>query len=190
MSPSTQGQTGTYALWALIAVPGAIVVGAGLAHIKLPFVNVTGVLGGLFLALTLTVTPIQRLFGPFSWLKDKRRYLGVASAAYLALHLAVWLAEITPDRFIGSFTRPELLVGWVAGVIMVPLAATSFDGAVRVLGPRWKALHRWVYAAAAFTLAHWYFSGEFIRTCIAAALAVIAAEAMRLMKARSRRIGG
>ena len=52
-------------------------------------------------------------------------------------------------------TEFEIWTGWLAFAIFLPLAATSFDAAVRWLGPRWKTLQRFTYAAAVLVLAHW-----------------------------------
>ena len=173
-------------LWAAFALPGAALVALGLAHVKLPYVNLTGVLAGWFLALTLLVTPVQRLVGPLPWLKSKRRYLGVAAFGYMLLHLAVWLAKANWPNFLGSFTRPELLLGWIAAVIMLPLALTSFDGAVRALGRMWKQLHRWVYPMAVLVLAHWLMAGDWVRTAIATAIPVLVLEIWRYSRFRGR----
>lgn len=48
-----------------------------------------------------------------------------------------------------------MLVGWIAMLVFVALAATSNDAAVRRLGGRWKGLHRWIYAGALLTFLHW-----------------------------------
>jgi sulfoxide reductase heme-binding subunit YedZ len=53
--------------------------------------------------------------------------------------------------------RPFILVGFTAFVLLVPLAATSFNGAVRALGAaRWQALHRLVYVIALLALLHFF----------------------------------
>jgi len=51
--------------------------------------------------------------------------------------------------------RFYIWTGWIAFLIFVPLAFTSMDRFVRALGPRWKQLQRWTYAAAVLTLLHW-----------------------------------
>ncbi len=173
-------------LWAAFALPGAVLVALGLSHVKLPYVNLTGILAGWFLALALLVTPVQRIVGPVQWLKSKRRYLGVTSFGYLLLHLAVWLAKATPQNIVQSFLRPEILMGWLAAAIMLPLALTSFDGAVRALGRRWKTLHRWVYPLAVLVLAHWLVSGDWKLTAIATAIPVVALELWRYSRFRGR----
>jgi methionine sulfoxide reductase heme-binding subunit len=53
--------------------------------------------------------------------------------------------------------RPFILVGTAALLLMLPLAATSFNHAIRALGAaRWQALHRLVYATALLALLHFF----------------------------------
>ena len=53
--------------------------------------------------------------------------------------------------------RPFILVGTLAFAVLVPLAATSWNGAIRRLGPhRWQALHRSVYAMAGLAILHFW----------------------------------
>jgi sulfoxide reductase heme-binding subunit YedZ len=63
------------------------------------------------------------------------------------------LAAILKD--IGK--RPFILVGSAALLSMAPLAATSFNRAVKALGAkRWQALHRTVYATALLAILHFF----------------------------------
>lgn len=145
-----------YGLWVLLALPAVWFLAERLVlHGKVPFVPWTGILSCWFLILTMSVTPLQLLFGPLPWLKKRRRYLGVASFGYAALHLFFWLLNVNMGGLIRSFIRVEILTGWLAMAVMVVLAATSFDGAVKTLGPRWKVIQRWVYPMAILTLVHW-----------------------------------
>jgi sulfoxide reductase heme-binding subunit YedZ len=53
--------------------------------------------------------------------------------------------------------RPFILVGFTAFVLLTPLAATSFDRAIRNLGARrWQMLHRVVYGIALLAVLHFY----------------------------------
>ena len=49
----------------------------------------------------------------------------------------------------------DLLTGWLALALFLPLAVTSNDVAVRAMGRAWKRLHRLVYPAAVLTFIHW-----------------------------------
>ena len=112
------------------------------------------------LCITLAVTPLRRMTGLHA-LARLRRMLGLFTFFYAVLHFLcfAWfdmgfdLAAIVKD--IGK--RPFILVGSMALLLMLPLAATSFNGAVRWLGAaRWQALHRSVYAIALLALLHFF----------------------------------
>jgi sulfoxide reductase heme-binding subunit YedZ len=53
--------------------------------------------------------------------------------------------------------RPFILVGFSAFVLLTPLAATSFNRAIKALGAkRWQALHKLVYVIAGLGLLHFF----------------------------------
>lgn len=145
-----------YLFWALLAVPAVYMLAHRLVlHGKVAFVPLSGEIAAYLLIATMMITPLMLLVGPLPWLKARRRHLGVASFLYTALHLAFWLVNANIGSLLRSFVRFEILTGWLAMAVMLVLALTSTDGAVRKLGPRWKALQRWAYAAAVLTLIHW-----------------------------------
>lgn len=113
-----------------------------------------------FLCLTLAVTPLRQLTG-WAVLARWRRMLGLYSFFYVCLHFFsyAWLdmgldvAHIAKD--IGK--RPFILVGVAAWLSLMPLAATSFNRAIKAMGAkRWQALHRAVYLIAGLALLHFY----------------------------------
>ncbi|MDD2729890.1 sulfite oxidase heme-binding subunit YedZ [Malikia sp.] len=110
------------------------------------------------LLATLAVTPLRKQLGLHA-LARWRRLLGVWSFVYALLHLAAYawldlglnLAEILHDLM----TRPLITVGWLALAFMLPLGATSTNGAIRRLGARkWQRLHRLVYLVAILSVLH------------------------------------
>jgi methionine sulfoxide reductase heme-binding subunit len=112
------------------------------------------------LCLTLAVTPVRQLMG-WPMLATWRRGLGLWTFAYAMQHLFAyaWLdmnlsvAEVWAD----VWQRPFILVGMVASFLLLLLAATSFNRAVRALGVRrWQALHRTVYGIALLALLHFF----------------------------------
>lgn len=114
--------------------------------------HATGLWTLRFLMFTLAVTPLRRLSG-LSWLARFRRMLGLFAFFYGLLHLFTYLyldqffqwGEILAD----IPKRPFITVGFASLVMMVPLAASSFDRVMRWMGGRrWKNLHRLVYAVA------------------------------------------
>jgi sulfoxide reductase heme-binding subunit YedZ len=113
-----------------------------------------------FLCITLAVTPLRTLLKQPA-LARFRRMLGLFAFFYVVLHFLAygWLdmgfdaAAIARD----IPKRPFALVGFVAALLMVPLAATSFNRAIRALGAaRWQALHRTVYAIVLLGLLHFF----------------------------------
>lgn len=112
------------------------------------------------LCLTLAVTPLRRWTGQAA-LARLRRMLGLFTFAYGTLHLLcyAWLdmGFYMDDIARDIAKRPFILVGFLALVLMVPLAATSFNRAIKALGAaRWQALHRAVYAVALLGLLHFF----------------------------------
>lgn len=155
-SPIRKLTDNVYLFWALLALPAVYMLAHRLVlHGKVAFVPLSGEIAAYMLIMTMMVTPLMLLVGPLPWLKTRRRHLGVASFLYTALHLAFWLVNANIGSFLRSFVRLEILTGWVAMAVMLALALTSTDSAVRKLGPRWKSLQRWVYAAGVLTLVHW-----------------------------------
>lgn len=145
-----------YLFWALLALPAVYMLANWLVpYREVAFLSLSGEIATYLLIMTMLVTPLMLLAGPLPWLKARRRHLGVASFLYTALHVAFWLVEANIGSLLRSFLRFEILTGWLAMAVMVPLALTSTDSAVRILGPRWKALQRWVYPAAVLTFIHW-----------------------------------
>jgi methionine sulfoxide reductase heme-binding subunit len=112
------------------------------------------------LCLTLAVTPLRQITG-WAALARFRRMLGLFTFFYGVLHFLcfAWLdmgldlAAIVSD----IPKRPFILVGTAALLLMVPLAATSFNRAIKALGAaRWQALHKSVYAVALLALLHFF----------------------------------
>jgi sulfoxide reductase heme-binding subunit YedZ len=102
-----------------------------------------------FLVLTLAVTPLQRITGR-SWFSRFRRMIGLIAFFYALLHLTtyLWLDKYFAwDEIIPDLTKRRfIIVGAASLLLMVPLAATSFNAAQRWLGgKRWKRLHRLTY---------------------------------------------
>ena len=112
------------------------------------------------LCLTLAITPLREITG-WSALARLRRMLGLFAFFYAVVHFLCYswldmgwvLADIVRD----IPKRPFVLVGTLALLLMAPLAATSFNRAIRALGAaRWKALHRLVYASVLLGLLHFF----------------------------------
>ena len=112
------------------------------------------------LCLTLAVSPLRQLLG-WPELLRFRRLLGLLTFGYASLHLLcyAWFdmgldwADIVRD----IPKRPFVLVGTAAFALLLLMAVTSWNGAIRRLGTRrWQALHRSIYAVAVLAILHFW----------------------------------
>ncbi|MDP1899414.1 MAG: protein-methionine-sulfoxide reductase heme-binding subunit MsrQ [Rubrivivax sp.] len=113
-----------------------------------------------FLCLTLAVTPLRQATG-WHALARLRRMLGLFTFFYGMLHFLGFAGldmGFDPTAIAQDIAkRPFILVGFSALVLMAPLAATSFNRAIKALGARrWQALHRAVYGTALLALLHFF----------------------------------
>ncbi len=186
-------QPSRLALWALLAVPGGATVARQLtgAISYGEAIHESGEWAVRLLVLVLAVTPLRLAFPRtrwVQWLLRRRRDLGVAVFGYGLLHLAVYLVRKAeaPALILREAMDAGMTVGWMAFVGFALLAATSNDVSVRRLGPRWKALHRLVYVAAALTMAHWILTAFDPLVGWIYAAVLVAVEAVRLALRRVR----
>ena len=112
------------------------------------------------LCLTLAVTPLRQWTGRPE-LARFRRMLGLFTFFYLVLHFLsyAWLdMGFDPHQIARDIPkRPFALVGFAAFLLMLPLAATSFNRAIKALGAkRWQTLHKSVYVIALLALLHFF----------------------------------
>lgn len=115
-------------------------------------------LGTLVLLLvTLSVTPLQKLTGWAGWIAV-RRQLGLWCFAYVVLHLSCYTAFILGFDWsqlgVELRKRPYIIVGALGFLCLLALALTSNRFSQRRLGPRWKKLHRLIYAVLGLGLLH------------------------------------
>ena len=113
-----------------------------------------------FLCLALAITPLRVIFGTPA-LARFRRMLGLFVYFYVVLHLLSYsgfdmgfdVAEIAKD----IIKRPFILVGFSAFLLLTPLAATSFNAAIKAMGAkRWQLLHKLVYGVAGLGILHFF----------------------------------
>lgn len=112
------------------------------------------------LVLVLAITPLRVMAG-WPLLARFRRMAGLFVFFYASLH---WLAYVWfdmglvwQDVLADVPKRPFILVGTLAWLLLLALAATSFNRAIRWLGAaRWQALHRSAYAVALLAVLHFF----------------------------------
>lgn len=118
------------------------------------------------LCLTLAVTPL-RVITATPALARFRRMLGLFVYFYVVLHLLSYswfdMGFDVGDIIKDIIKRPFILVGFAAFLLLTPLAATSFNRAVKAMGAkRWQMLHKLVYVIAGLGILHflWMRSGK------------------------------
>jgi sulfoxide reductase heme-binding subunit YedZ len=111
------------------------------------------------LMATLAITPLRQLTGKPVLLRF-RRMLGLYVFFYATLHFAAWVVlDLRMDwSQIGAAIakKPFVTVGFAAWLLLLPLAATSFQKAMRALGRRWGQLHRAIYLIAVLAVLHFW----------------------------------
>jgi len=112
------------------------------------------------LCVVLAITPL-RTVAALPSLARFRRMAGLFVYFYAVLHLLAYswfdmgfeVADIAKD----IVKRPFILVGFIAFVLLTPLALTSFNRAIKALGgKRWQMLHRLVYGVAVLAVVHFF----------------------------------
>ena len=153
--------------------------------------NQLGLLALVFLLASLACTPLNKLL-KWAWPARVRRMLGVTAFVYASLHVLTYAGvdqlfdwkvlfeDVTQRKFI--------LVGFLAFVLMIPLAVTSTDAMVRRLGfNRWKRLHRLSYPCGALAVVHflWRVKSDLREPLVYATLLGILFAARLLTRARA-----
>lgn len=131
-----------------VLVWGAVFGGLGPDPVK-AIERGLGERGLQFLLASLAVTPLRRV--GLNLLRF-RRALGLLSFLYVTLHLAAWVVldmGLRWDEMAADLTkRPFVILGMIGFVVMIPLAATSWNGAIRRMGAAaWNRLHKLAYVA-------------------------------------------
>lgn len=145
------------------------------------------------LLATLAVTPLRRINTSLTWLIRFRRMLGLYCFFYATLHLATYvflfsgydmslaisgvragdlleplrqLRLIWPSMVDDAEKRRFIQVGLLAWILLLSLAVTSTQGAIRSMGGNaWRGLHRLIYAAGVLAVIHyWWLVKTGVRT--------------------------
>ncbi|SEN47128.1 sulfoxide reductase heme-binding subunit YedZ [Paracoccus alcaliphilus] len=110
-----------------------------------------------FLVASLAVTPLLRLTRVN--LIRYRRALGLLCFTYAVLHLLAWvsmdMAFLWAQMSRDLIKRPYLFFGMAGFAILLALAVTSNNRAIRYMGMGWRRLHQLIYVAAPLVVLHW-----------------------------------
>ncbi|XQA71532.1 protein-methionine-sulfoxide reductase heme-binding subunit MsrQ [Xanthomonas sacchari] len=119
----------------------------------------TGLWALRLLLLTLAITPLRQLTGQ-SVLLRFRRMLGLYAFFYATVHLAAYLGLDLRGYWTQIFEeivkRPYITVGFMAWLLLVPLAITSTQGWMRRLKRNWGKLHKAIYAIGVLAVLHFW----------------------------------
>jgi len=113
-----------------------------------------------FLCMTLAITPLRRWLD-WPWLLRLRRMLGLYCFFYASCHFLsfLWFDHFfeVEEMWRDVLKRPFITMGFGAFVLLVPLALTSTQWAMRKLGGKyWQILHKAVYGVAVLALLHYF----------------------------------
>ena len=120
--------------------------------------NELGLTALILLLAAMTCSPAKRLLG-WTWPMRIRRELGLLAFFYASLHFLTYVVldqVVDWEAIVADIAkRPFITVGFLALVLLVPLALTSTTGWIRRLGyRRWQRLHQLIYVAGALAVVH------------------------------------
>ena len=125
----------------------------------------TGTWALVFLCITLAMTPMRLLTGWSAWI-SWRRMFGLFCFFYACLHFSIWFwLDQNLDlqaMWADVVKRPFITMGFTTFVLLIPLAISSNNWSVRLLGRRWSLLHKLVYVIACTAIIHywWHKAGK------------------------------
>lgn len=115
----------------------------------------------LLLIISLAISPVRKLVPRLSWLIKFRRLLGLFAFFYGTIHMLTYVAlyaGFDVNTMLDDIAKRKFItVGVAAWLLLLPLAATSTNWAIRKLGGKnWNRLHTLVYAAAVCGIVHYW----------------------------------
>ena len=112
----------------------------------------------IFICLTLTMSPLKRITNLGFWIKF-RRMLGLFVFFYATIHLLTYVGldyRFDWEPIINDVLKKKyIFIGFSAWLLLIPLAITSSQKMIKILGRNWKNLHRLVYVIAIFGSLHY-----------------------------------
>ena len=112
----------------------------------------------IFICLTLSMSPLKRITNLSFWIKF-RRMLGLFVFFYATIHLLTYIGldyRFDWEPIINDVLKKKyIFIGFSAWLLLIPLAITSSQKMIKILGRNWKNLHRLVYVIAIFGSLHY-----------------------------------
>ena len=181
-------------MWVILALPGFRMTSTLLSGATGPdgqsteelLLHPSGESAAQIMVLAMLISPLRMMFPQnrfWKWMMNRRRHIGVAAFIYAVFHTVLYVVDMDSVRaMLDQFTELGIWTGWLAFFIFIPLALTSNDISVRTLGPSWKSLHRFVYAAAVATLVHWIFINNTLGPALARFVPLALLEGYRIWR--------
>ena len=135
----------------------------------------TGLWSLIMLTVTLSVSPARRFsvwvsqtvharygkrVSDWNWFIRLRRQFGLFTFFYACLHLGIYVVFDAgldlPSLLDDVQERPFIAIGFIAYVLLIPLAATSNRFAMKALGRFWRRLHLLSYLIGMLAITHFW----------------------------------
>ena len=148
--------------WLLLALPGVAMLHGWLSGAieTMDMLLPTGETSARLMIAAMLIGPLAGVVGPrrwLLWLLARRRALGVAAFAYAIAHLVFYAIDMgSLEAILGELPIASIWTGWLALALMLPMALTSNQAAMRALRSAWKRVQQLAYPAAVLTLLHWW----------------------------------
>lgn len=147
--------------WLLLAIPAAVQLAGWWsgATDTMDMLDPTGETSARLMIAAMMIGPLAGLIGPRRWLLwwlARRRAIGVAAFCYAMGHLIFYVMDMgSIDAVLDEVPIASIWTGWAALALLVPMALSSNQVAMRWLRRTWKNVQRLAYPAAVLTLLHW-----------------------------------
>lgn len=176
------------AVWAVLmlaAVPSVAPVLGGWEPWR-HAIRPTGLIAVQLMVVALSIAPLRALFprsALLMWAQRRRRAVGLAAFSHVSLHMVFFVLAIGRlDYILQGLAFASMWTGWLAFVVLTPVAAISNDGAMRMLGRAWKRIQRLAHVSAVLALAHWLLLTRSAVETLAWFAPLVLIQALRLWK--------
>ena len=112
----------------------------------------------IFICLTLSMSPLKRFTSLAFWTKFRRMF-GLFVFFYASAHMMTYVG--IDYRFDWSSISDDILkkkfifAGFLAWLLLVPLALTSSKRMIRLLRDKWKKIHKLIYVISLLGVIHY-----------------------------------